>query len=67
MQILKMILSGFLLVLCVMIVLGFLWWGQPPEKLASYATGGRVILAVTFAGCLVGLWELWRSGKVIRA
>jgi hypothetical protein len=67
MKILKSILSVFLIVLCVLSVLGFVWWGHPPDPLAASATGGRFILVLTLVGCLVGLWRLWAKDKASTA
>jgi len=38
---------------------GMLWWRQPPEKLASYESGGQVILGLLIVAALAGLWFLW--------
>lgn len=59
MKVIKLIITLFLVVLCVLCVLGFAWWGSPPEKLQASAAGGRMILGLTLVGCIGGLVRLW--------
>jgi len=62
MLLVKTLISALILWICVLAAYGIAWWGSPPEKLASYETGGKVILVVLIVGSLAGLVRLWRSG-----
>jgi hypothetical protein len=62
MLLVKSLITLMLVWISALSVFGFAWWGHPPEKLASYQDGGRVILVLLVAGCVVGLVRLWRSG-----
>jgi len=53
--------TALLVTVAALSIFGFLWWGQPPDKIADYATGGRVILVLGFAASLFGLWRLWST------
>ncbi len=59
MNIIRSLISVLILTLIVISVLGFVWWQDPPEKLAGYSLGGQAILAVLVLSGSVGLWRLW--------
>jgi len=67
MQIVRLLISMFLVVLAVLSVCGFVWWGSPPEPLAGMANGGRLILGLGLVACLVGIWQLWSGGRGVGA
>ena len=62
MLLIKGLISVLILWICILAGYGIAWWDSPPEKLASYQTGGKVILVVLIVGSLGGLLRLWRSG-----
>ena len=61
MNIIRSLISALIVVVVALGVYGLVWWGNPPEKLAPYATGGRVILAILIASGVGGLWRLWSA------
>jgi hypothetical protein len=63
MRAIQALISIFILAVAAFSFMGILWWNHPPEKLAHYSGGGKVILGVLIAGCAVGLWRLWAPAK----
>lgn len=59
MNIIRGLISLLLVAITVLAGFGIAWWNSPPEKLASYTTGGKAILGVLIVASLVGLWRLW--------
>jgi len=59
MNIIRTLISVLIALLVALSAYGLAWWGHPPEKLAPYATGGRVILAVLIVTGIGGIWRLW--------
>lgn len=62
MLLIKSLITFLIVWIAVLAAAGFHWWGNPPEKLASSQNGGKLILVVLIAGCVLGLVRLWRSG-----
>lgn len=61
MKLFKSILTLLLAALAILAVFGFGWWSHPPEKLAEYAGGGRLILGLTVLASVIGVWSLWAA------
>lgn len=59
MNTIRLFITVLILALVVVASLGILWWEAPPEALATYQVGGKVILGVLALSGLVGLWQLW--------
>lgn len=59
MNLVRLAISLLIALLVVVALLGVLWWQSPPDALASYGVGGRVILGVLALSGLIGLWQLW--------
>ena len=55
----RLVITVFILTIVVLSAYGFSWWGNPPAPLASYATGGRVILSLLMLLAIGGLIRLW--------
>jgi amino acid transporter len=55
----RLLISGFIVVLIALAALGFRWWGLEGPK--PPPADGRPVLAVGIVAGLVGLWALWRD------
>ena len=63
MILIRSLISSLIVAVIVLSGFGLAWWAEPPEKLAGYATGGQVILAILIVTGFVGLWRLWTPAK----
>lgn len=59
MNIIRSLISLLIVALIVVSVYGIGWWSAPPDKLANYAMGGRVILGAMVLVGVLGLFRLW--------
>jgi hypothetical protein len=60
----RTLISVLIVAIAVLSILGIFWWNSPPEPVASYATGGQVILGILVASSVLGLWRLWAPSDV---
>jgi len=59
-DVIRLTITIFILVLCVLSVLGMVWWRTPPEPLHGYIDGGLIILGILLVSAAFGLWVLWK-------
>ena len=57
----RLLISGFLVVLMILALLGIRWWGLDGPK--PPPADGRPVLFVGLLAGLVGLWAIWRKDR----
>lgn len=59
MNVIRLFISVLIAALVVISALGIVWWQAPPDALATYQLGGKVVLGTLVLVGLLGLWQLW--------